>query len=105
MSTDTRTSADVPAIAVNRDALRAFAAERACYRRELPRLVAEGQVGRFAIFKGDALLGTWATWAEANEAGLAQFGLDESFCVQKVDGQDEARFALLDAWQAAQCQQ
>jgi hypothetical protein len=103
MSTNTSAQSVAPPIAVSLEALKAFEKERACYRRELPRLLAEGQGGRYALIKGDAILSISNTWGDANQVGLDRFGLDEVFCVQKIDAQDQERFALLDAWLAAQC--
>jgi hypothetical protein len=108
MSADA-TSESVPAsppISVNErglQSLKLFETERACYRRELSRLVADGHIGRFALIKGDVIFGVLDTWADANQAGLDRFGLDQPFCIQKIDPQDEKKFALLDAWMIAQC--
>lgn len=85
------------------EALKQFEKEIAAYRRELPRLLQEQQAGKFVLIKEDQVLGVYDTWPAANEAGLNQFGLDEPFCVQKVDARDPERYALLDAWNAAQC--
>jgi hypothetical protein len=43
------------------------------FRRELPRLLAEGHEGKFAVVKGDALVGIYDTWDAAREAGLKQY--------------------------------
>lgn len=74
-----------------------FQEEIATYRRELPRLLQEGQAGRCALIKGNEILSIWDTWGDANQAGYDRFGLDEPFCVQKIDPRDPDRFAQLDA--------
>lgn len=107
MTTETTSLAAVPPIGMTDrgfEALQRFERERACYRRELGRLLHEGQAGRHALLKGDTFLGVYDTWADANQAGLDRFGLDEPFYVQKIDAHDEQRFALLDAWMNARCQ-
>jgi len=85
------------------EAMKLFEREIATYRRELPRLLQEGEAGRYALIKGD-ILSVWDTWGDANQAGLEKFGLDTPICVQKIDPRDPERFALLDTWMAAQCQ-
>jgi hypothetical protein len=51
------------------------AKEWAAYRRELPRLLAEGLEGRFALVQGDVVDSTWPTFSEAVEAGYERFDL------------------------------
>lgn len=61
--------------------------EIATYRRELPRLLAEGQEGRFVLIRGNQVAGVWNTFDDACQAGHAQFGL-EPFLAQPVDARD-----------------
>jgi hypothetical protein len=61
------------------------------YRRELPRLVAEGNEGRVALIKGDKVLSLWDSDADAYQAGLQQFGLGVPFLAQPVDSRDLER--------------
>jgi len=61
------------------------------YRRELPRLLAEGQGGRFVLIKGDDVLGVWETFDDACQAGYDRFGLGEAFLAQPVDAGDLTR--------------
>jgi hypothetical protein len=84
------------------EALKRFKREMATYRRELPRLLDEGEVGRHVLIKGDDLLSVWDTQADAVQPGCERFGL-EPFYVKQIDPRDGERFALLDAWQEAQC--
>jgi hypothetical protein len=76
--------------------------EIATYRRELPRLLAQGQANRYALIKGDYILNIWETCGEAVQAGRERFGLEPIF-VTKIDQRDLERFALFDARIAA-CQ-
>src|SRR5262245_5856700 len=48
------------------------------YRREVPRLLAEGHEGKFALVKGTQLLGVYQTDNEATVEGYRRF-LRESF--------------------------
>jgi hypothetical protein len=50
-------------------------AEWNCFRRERPRLLAEGHEGRWVLIKGEEIVGVFDTWREARRAGLQQFGL------------------------------
>ncbi|MCI0461539.1 MAG: hypothetical protein L0Z62_31705 [Gemmataceae bacterium] len=54
------------------------------FRRELPRLLAEGHEGKFALIKGDAIVGIYPTSDEGVRAGYAQFGLNDLFLVQPI---------------------
>ncbi len=70
--------------------------EFATYRRELPRLLAEGHAGRFALVHEDQILGIWDTQRAASQEGRRRFGLDP-ITVKKIDPRDVERLALLDA--------
>jgi hypothetical protein len=54
------------------------------YRRELPRLLAEGEEGRFALVKGDQLIAVWDTFDDAYQAGRLLYGL-EVFLAQPIE--------------------
>jgi hypothetical protein len=54
------------------------------YRRELPRLLAEGQEGRFALIKGDEVVSVWDTFDDAYQAGRERFGM-EAFIAQPIE--------------------
>jgi hypothetical protein len=43
------------------------------YRREVGRLLAEGQEGRFVLIKGEVVIGIWDTRAEAKAAALQKY--------------------------------
>lgn len=60
-----------------------FCAEWRAFKREVVRLVNEGQAGRFALLKGDRLIGVWTTLHDAVLAGRQQFGA-EPFLVQEI---------------------
>jgi hypothetical protein len=83
--------------------LKHFEREYAVYRRELPRLLDEGEAGRYALVKGDQLLSVWDTSGDAIQAGYQRFGLDDPFVVQKISPRDLQLFAMLDARKEAQC--
>jgi hypothetical protein len=57
--------------------------ELATYRRELPRLLVKGEVGRFALVHGDSVDSVWDTRRDAVQAGQDKFGA-ESFLVQQI---------------------
>jgi len=57
------------------------------YRRELPRLLAAGQAGRFALIKGEQIIGVWDSQTEGLAAGRQQFGL-EPIAVKRIDPRD-----------------
>jgi asparagine synthetase B (glutamine-hydrolysing) len=57
--------------------------ELAAYRRELTRLLREGEVGRFALVHGDAVVSVWDTRRDAVQAGRDKFGA-ASFLVQQI---------------------
>jgi hypothetical protein len=57
------------------------------YYRELPRLIAEGQEGRYALIRDDDLIRVFDTAEEADAAGHEMFGL-ERFMAQKIRAKD-----------------
>jgi hypothetical protein len=75
------------------ESLQPFAAELATYLRELPRLLDEGEEGRWVMIQGNTVLSTWDTFRDARQAGYERFGLDRPFMTQKVDRRDLERFA------------
>jgi hypothetical protein len=60
-----------------------LAREWAVYKRELPRLLAEGQEGRFVLVKGDTLDGFWDDFWDAVEEGRKRYGRGP-FMVQQI---------------------
>lgn len=82
-------------------ALKLYEKEIATYRRELPRLLAEGYAGEYALVKGNEILSIWETQGDAIRAGRDRFGLDSIF-VKKIDPRDPDLYALLDAYLEAQ---
>jgi hypothetical protein len=69
------------------DNLKPLEREIGTYFRELPRLIAEGQEGRYALIRDDELLSVWDTLAAASEAGHQRFGL-ERFMAQRIRAGD-----------------
>jgi hypothetical protein len=57
--------------------------ELGTYQRELPRLLAEGHEGKYALIHGDRVDSLWPDEDAAYEAGCERFGL-EPFLVQQV---------------------
>ena len=53
------------------------------YRREVGRLLAEGQEGKFVLVKDDAVIGFYDTWDAAREAGRRRYLLSP-FLVHQV---------------------
>jgi hypothetical protein len=51
----------------------ALATEWETYRREVGRLLAEGQEGKFALIRGHEIIGLYESWDEARKAGLERF--------------------------------
>lgn len=59
-------------------------AEIEAYYRELPRLLEDGEEGRYAVVKGNTVHGAWDTYRDARQYGGMMFGM-EPFMVQVVD--------------------
>ena len=57
------------------------------YRREVARLLSEGQAGRFVLIKGEEILGLYDTWNAAREAGLRHF-LMQPFFVHAIRAEE-----------------
>jgi hypothetical protein len=53
------------------------------FRRERPRLLAEGHEGRWVLVKGQELVGVFDTWEEAGRVGVQKFGV-VSMLVQQI---------------------
>ena len=49
------------------------------YRREVGRLLSEGQAGRFVLIKGEEIVGLYDSWQDAREVGLQRFLLQPFF--------------------------
>lgn len=71
-----------------------LAAEIATYCRELPRLLDEGEAGRFVVIRGDRVLATWDSYRDALQYGYERFG-DQPFMAQRIDPRDVERLAQL----------
>jgi hypothetical protein len=64
-----------------------LAAEWATYCRELPRLLAGGEEGRWALVQGNDVVSIWDTFADAVQAGDERFGLTP-FLVHQIRGEE-----------------
>ena len=69
------------------DNLKRLEREIGTYFRELPRLIAGGDEGRYALIRDDELLSVWDTLDDASQAGHERFGLDR-FMAQKIRATD-----------------
>ncbi len=54
----------------------ALEAEVETYRREVGRLLAEGQEGKYVLIKGAEIVGIYETWEEAQQVGLDRYLLE-----------------------------
>jgi hypothetical protein len=54
------------------------------FQRELPRLLAEGHEGKWALIKGDEIIGLFPTMDEGYRVGLERFLLQKPFILQPV---------------------
>jgi hypothetical protein len=52
-----------------------FERETAAFQRELPRLLEEGERGRFALVFGDEVVSVWDTRRDAVQVGRERFGM------------------------------
>lgn len=69
----------------------AFEREVAAFRRELPRLLEQGERGRFALVYGDEVISVWDTRGDAIQAGWMRFGL-VPILVQEVQSEEKPIF-------------
>src|SRR5262245_29626003 len=100
MASDTETTPAVapgPIIPAERlpETIRHMAAEINAYLRELPRLLAEGEEGRYALIQGDTILSLWDTYGDARQAGYERFGIDGHFVAHQIQGKELERFRTL----------
>ncbi len=65
------------------------------YRRELPRLLAEGHAERYVLIKDAQVISLWDTQSDALQAGHLLFGEDR-FAVNRLNPQDVRRLAWLE---------
>jgi hypothetical protein len=76
---------------------RPHASDVAAFWRELPRLLAEGHEGRWALVADGRVLGVWDTFSGASEAGYERFGPDHPFLTPRIARRDLDRLAVLAA--------
>jgi hypothetical protein len=91
------TAAAGPTIPVEQlpETLRPMATDLNAFLREVPRLLHEGEEGRYALIEGGRFLSTWDTYSDALQAGYREFGADGLFIVQKIDRRQYDRFMQL----------
>jgi hypothetical protein len=83
--------------------LKSLKRELGTYRRELPRLLAEGEEGRFVVIRGEQLLGTWDTYRDASQYAREKFDPDQLFLLQRIDARYAALLSQLFPEQDAPC--
>ncbi len=76
-----------------------LATELATYERELSRLLAEGEEGRWVLVQGPSEMSTWDTFADAVQAGYGRFGQTPFLVQQILTEQPVAQ----QPWQRAPC--
>ncbi len=73
--------------------------------KELPRLLADGEEGRYALLQAGGIVSLWDTLNDATQAGYDKFGPDGRFttaCIKSLELQRIKQF--LAQQQAKQCQ-
>jgi hypothetical protein len=60
-------------------------AEMATYYKELPRLLKEGEDGKYVVVKGETIHWVWDTYHDALQYAYDRFGVDQRFLCQKID--------------------
>jgi hypothetical protein len=71
-----------------------LAEEWETYKRELCRLLDEGNAGRHAVLHGDQVESIWDTYSDALQHAYDRFGLEKRFAVKRIDPRDEKRLGL-----------
>jgi hypothetical protein len=77
-------------------------AELVTYYRHLPRLLGEGEAGRFVVIKGAEVCNAWDTCQDALQYARERFG-DQLFMIHRVDPRDLDRLAPFIPPQEAPC--
>jgi hypothetical protein len=63
--------------------------EIAVYRANLQKLLAD--VGKYAVIKGDDLLGVYGTYEDALKAGYGKYGV-APFLVKQIDATEQVQY-------------
>jgi adenosylmethionine-8-amino-7-oxononanoate aminotransferase len=69
----------------------ALEVELATYKSKLPKLIADGNEGKFVLIKGDDLVDVFGTYEDAIKAGYAKFSL-EPFLVRQIQSVEHVHF-------------
>lgn len=64
--------------------------ESKTYERELPTLL--DRAGKFVVIHGDKIIGVFAAYEDALEAGYQKVGVDEAFLVKKIEASEKLHF-------------
>jgi hypothetical protein len=78
-------------LATNPGDVVALEREWGIFLREMPRLLQEGQRGKFVLIQGEAVQGVWDTLDEALAAGYDRFGL-APFLAQEINDAPKPRY-------------
>lgn len=65
--------------------MKPYRQELATYVRELPRLLQEGEAGRYVVLHGDHIHGVWDTHRDAMLYGSERFPPDQPYLAQQID--------------------
>jgi hypothetical protein len=71
------------------------AVEMNAYMGAAPRLLREGNDGKYVLINGTQLYGIWDTFGDALQAGYDRFGLDGAFMAQKISSREYEQFLML----------
>jgi len=85
-----RPSGRLERVVTSSDAV-ALEREWEAFLKEMPRLLAEGQRGRYVLIQGETVHGVWDTLDEALSAGYDRFGVDP-FLAQEINDNPEPRY-------------
>ena len=58
------------------------------YHRELPKLIADSNEGKFVLVRGEAVIDVFGTYEDAIKEGYTRFGL-ESFLVKQIQAVEQ----------------
>ena len=65
--------------------------ELQAFRKSLPKLIADGSEGKYALVHGDDVVDVFGTYEDAIKEGYAKFGLDP-FLVKQIQAVEQVQF-------------
>jgi hypothetical protein len=84
-ATEPTKAAIQPLSARVREVMGRYRQELTTYVREAPRLLQDGNQGRYALLQGDRVHGVWDKQNDALQFGRDCFSLDQQFLAQQLD--------------------